>query len=185
LFEPYLRTLHLTAFPNTYPFARFHLSHAGPTDVDFLVEVEAQRSDGTSETVSLPTTPLQPLIRLRRFQALANATGTLASGEIGDAATSVLPKAIAGSILRQQGADAGAIRVRSLGLPNLEETTSLADIARAARENTADIYEAQVIVGPSGVELLRKSTTLEVAPIESGPPATGDRPAATPGASQP
>jgi hypothetical protein len=46
---------------------------------------------------------------------------------------------------------------------------NLSTLAEAARENVNNVYEAQVIVSPTGVELLRKSTTLEVAPVERGP----------------
>lgn len=183
LFEPYLRNLHLTALPNSYPFARFHLTHAGATDVDFTIEIEAQRADGTTDVVALPPTPLQPLVRFRRYQALVNATGSLATGEMGDAVISILPKTIAGSVLRHENADGGVIRIRSLGLPSFDDIGSLAAMARAARENVSDVYEAQVIVSPDSVELLRKATTLEIAPVEAGnrgaaPAPTSSAPAA-------
>ncbi len=111
---------------------------------------------------------------LRRYQALANAAGTLATGDEGDAASNILPKAIAASVLKHHEAEGGTIRVRALGLPDIDEVTSLADIERAARDNVSTVYEAQVIVGPTSVELLRKSTTLEAAPVESRsrPPTT-------------
>ena len=72
------------------------------TDVDFRSRSTSQRADGSTEACHCPSRPLQPLVRLRRYQALANATGTLASGEMGDAAASILPKAIAASVLRQR-----------------------------------------------------------------------------------
>lgn len=180
VFAPYLRNLHLTALPTSYPFARFHLTFAGQSDVDFSVEVDAQRADGSSETVTIPQTPLQPLVRWRRYQALANAAGTLASGDMGDAASSILPKAIAGGVLRSENASGGAIRIRALGLPGENSIEDLAAVARAGKENVSDVYEAQVILGPAGVELLRKSTTLETAPIENGPPASVPPAAAPP-----
>jgi hypothetical protein len=180
VFAPYLRNLHLTALPTSYPFARFHLTFAGESDVDFSVEVDAERADGSSETVTLPQTPLQPLVRWRRYQALANAAGTLASGDMGDTATSILPKAIAGGVLRSENATGGAIRIRSFGVPDENALGSLEAIARAAKENVSNVYEAQVILSPAGVELLRKSTTLDSAPIESGPRATVPPAAAPP-----
>ena len=61
--------------------------------------------------------------------------------------------------------------------------TNLAALAQAARENVSNVYEAQVIVGPPGVELLRKSTTLEVAPVEGERRA--HRAVPPPGATQP
>jgi len=166
LFAPYLRNLHLTALPVSYPFARLHLSHATETDADFAVQVDVAGADGKNQTVTLPPDGLWPLVRFRRYQDLANATGTLASGEPGDAVTNVLPKVVGGAILREHGATGGVIRVEALGLPDPENAVSLAAIAKAARERVTNVYEAQVIVTPSSVELLRKSTTLEVAPVE-------------------
>jgi len=169
LFAPYLRNLHLTAYPVSYPFARYHLTHAASSDVDFVVEVDVQKSDGSTQTVTLPPAPLQPLVRFRRYQALANATGTLASGELDEAAASILPKVIAGSIIKREQAVGGTLRIKALGLSNVEDMTNLAAVRRAAEQNQTTIYEAQVIVGPAGVELLKKSTTLEVAPIQGAP----------------
>jgi hypothetical protein len=169
LFEPYLRNLHLTAFPVSYPFARYHLTHAGPGDIDFSVEVDVDEPDGSTKTVTIPAA-LQPLVRFRRYQALANAAGALASDEFGDdAGASILPKAIAASVLKRHEAGGGIVRIRAHGLPELEDMANLATLAQAARENVSNAYEAQVIVGPTGVELLRKSTTLEVAPVERVP----------------
>ncbi|MEX0677280.1 MAG: hypothetical protein WD063_09405 [Pirellulales bacterium] len=169
LFEPYLRNLHLTAFPVSYPFARFHLTHADPGDVDFSVEVDLQKSDRSTETVTIPR-PLQPLVRFRRYQALANASGTLVSAEFGDEAiASILPKAMAASVLKRHEAGGGGVRIRAHGLPEVDDMANLATLAQAARENVRNVYEAQVIVSPSGVELLRKSSTLEAAPVERAP----------------
>jgi hypothetical protein len=184
LFEPYLRNLHLTAFPTTYPFARFHLTFAGESDVDYSVEVDALRADGTTETITLPPTPLQPLVRWRRYQALANTAGIVASGDLGDAASSILPKAIAGGVLREQNASGGAIRIRAFGVPDENAVDSLEATARVARENVTDVYDAEVILGPSGVELLKKSTTLDSAPIENRP-ASGSAAPAQPDGKQP
>jgi len=166
VFQPYLRNLHLTALPNSYPFARFHLSHAGETDVDFRVEVTPRGVNDPEAAFELPAAPLQPLVRLRRYQALANATGTLGSGELGDAVPSILPKTIAAYALQQLGVQGGEIRIQALGPPDFEQLNNITTIERASRENVNNVYEAQVILGPSGVELLRKATTLEIAPIE-------------------
>jgi hypothetical protein len=169
LFEPYLRNLHLTALPVSYPFARYHLTHAGPGDVDFSIEIDVDKPDGSTETVTIPAA-LQPLVRFRRYQALANAAGTLASDEFGDeAAASILPKAIAASVLKRHEAGGGIVRIRAHGLPEIEDMANLATLAQAARDNVNNVYEARVIVSPTGVELLRQSTTLEAAPVERFP----------------
>jgi len=169
LFAPYLRNLHLTAFPYSYPFARYHLTHTSPSDVDFSIEIDVEKRDGSKETVTIPGASLQPLVRFYRYQALANATGTLASGELADeASASILPKTIAESVLKRHDAAGGTIRLRAHGLAGADDMASLTTLTRAGRENVSTAYEAQLIVGPGGVELLRKSTTLEVAPVERG-----------------
>ncbi len=167
LFEPYLRNLHLATLPKSYPFARFHLGHGMSSDVDFVIEVDVPQADGTTQTISLPDAPLEPQVRLRRYQALANAVGTLATGQAGDDNAGLLPKSLAAAILREHGASHGVIRVRALGIPDENYQGGFEAIARAARENVTDVYEANVIVSDTSVELLRKSTTLEIAPIEN------------------
>src|SRR5262249_34872444 len=128
-------------------------------------------------------------VRYRRYQALANAAGTLASGEEGSQSAGILARAIAGSVVKRAGASEGSIRIRAHWLPELENFSNLDALKRAAREDAGNVYEAQVLAGPDGVELLRKSATLEVAPVEntrsrkSG--ATGKSPAANPRPSQP
>jgi hypothetical protein len=167
LFAPYLRNLHLTSFPVTYPFARYHLTHASPSDVDFSIEIDVDKPDGSKETVTIPPPSLQPLVRFYRYQALANAAGTLAGGELADdASASILPKTIAASVLKRRDATGGVIRIRAHGLTDAADMASLTTLAQAGREKLNTAYEAQLIVGPAGVELLRKSTTLEVAPVE-------------------
>jgi hypothetical protein len=178
LFAPYLRNLHLTAYPVSYPFARYYLTHSLPTDVDFSCEVEFTNSDGAVEKVSIPMTGLQPLVRLRRYQAIANAAGTLADAEANEDFNSILPKAIAGSILKRRGATQGTVKLLAHYLPQLED---MGEIAAGRREPPVTvIYEAQVFTSGGNVELLKKSTTLEVAPVETRPAKpSGPKPAPT------
>jgi hypothetical protein len=89
--------------------------------------------------------------------------GTLAEGEGSDELGGVLPKAVAGAIIKEAGATQGTLHCRAHFLPQLE-TMGTPEAARAPTQN--DVYEAQVFVSPGGVELLKKSTTLEVAPVE-------------------
>lgn len=168
LFAPYLRMFHLTAYPVSYPFARYHLTHALPTDVDFTCEVEFE-ANGQAQTVTIPQRPLWPLIRSRRYQALANATGTLADEEGDEDLGGILPRAIAASVLRSYGATQGTFRCRAHYLPQLEQMPEVAAGKREALENYRVTYEAQVIAQGGVVELLKKSRTLEVAPVETSP----------------
>jgi hypothetical protein len=202
LFQPYLRNLHLSPFPVTYPFARFHLTHGNESDIDFSIEVDVPETDGSNRTVTIPPQTLQPLVRYRRYQALANAAGTLAVGEVPSDASGVLPKAIAGSVLRRAGATGGLVRIKGFALAELDSSAAITPYASAEPPVIRDIYDAQVIVTPTSIELLRKAATLEVAPVEgarrsgaSGPtapakakPAADAKPAVDakpPGTSQP
>lgn len=168
VFAPYLRALHLTAYPATYPFARYHLTHASPTDVDFTCEVDYQTPEGP-QTVTIPARPLWPRIRQRRYQALANATGYLTDEEADEDLGGVLPRAIAGSVLKSHGATEGTFRCRAHYLPLLEQMGEVDAGRQGPLENFRVTYEAQVIAAGGTVELLKKSTTLEVAPIETRP----------------
>jgi hypothetical protein len=165
-FGPYLRTLHLAVFPVTYPFARYHLTHASPSDVDFSCEVEIKNKNGSAEKITLPDLTLQPLVRYRRYQAMVNAMGSLAEGESNEELGSILPRAIAGSILKQRDAAQGTIRCRAHYLPAIETMASTQPGGRGPADNYRDVYEAQVFASGGGIELLKKSTTLEVAPVE-------------------
>ena len=165
-FAPYLRQLHLAVFPVTYPFARYHLTLAAPSDVDFSCEVDITSKDGSVEKVTMPDPTLQPLVRYRRYQAMVNAMGSLAEGEGNEELGSILPRAIAGSILIRRGATQGTIHCRAHYLPQIETIGSTESGRREPAENARDVYEAQVFATAGGVELLKKSTTLEVAPVE-------------------
>ncbi len=169
LFAPYLRNLHLTAVPASYPFARFHLTHNTSSDVDFSCEIDSAGPAGTSEKSILPQPGLWPAVRWRRYQNLANATGALASDEANDEFGSILPRAIAGSVLKRGGASQGTFRCRAHYLPEIDEMDDVVADNRGPLEKYATTYEAQVFISSSGVELLKKSTTLEVAPVESAP----------------
>jgi hypothetical protein len=184
LFDPYLRNLHLTAYPVSYPFARYHLTHALPSDVDYVCQIEFQDAAGVAHTETIPPAGLRLPIRSRRYQLLANATGTLADDEAFEEIAGILPKAIAGSILRQHGASAGVFKCRAHEVPFLEDMGNVESGRRQVLANYRDVYEAQVLVSAERVDLLRKSQTLEVAPVErgargpsaSGQPGTNQRP---------
>jgi hypothetical protein len=169
LFDPYLRNLHLTAYPASYPFARYQLTHALPTDVDFSCRVEYPAADGQEQSITIPQSDLQPPIRRRRYQGLFNAAGTLAEDESNEDAAGILPKAIGGSILKQHQAKQGTIRLRAHYLPEIEDMADIQSGRRDPRANDRDVYEAQVFVTGARVDVLRKATTLEVAPVESAP----------------
>ncbi len=94
---PYSSTLNFDLRPNVYPSGRFYLTHAEVSDVDFSVEIEGTLPDGTVEKTSLPTPGLWPG-QWRRYQALANAAGAMATSEDVEP---VLLRSLAGSILKR------------------------------------------------------------------------------------
>ncbi len=177
LFDPYLRNLHLTALPVSYPFARYHLTHALPADVDFTCRV---RFDGVhgEESVVLPPAGLTLPIRTRRYQRLVNAAGELASSEEAVDAAAILPKAIGGSILQQNGVPQGSLTLTAHYLPELEDMPAVDAGDGKPLENYSNVYEADVLVNDGQVDILKKSETLEVAPSESSPPRRPRSPAA-------
>ena len=166
LFDPYLRNLHFTAHQVSYPVARYYLTHALPTDVDFTCQVDFSGPDGALQQVTIPPAGLQPPIRARRYQAIANAAGTMVDPEGNEDLASILPKALAGAVLKQHGAAQGNIRVRANYIPQIEDMGEVAAGRRTPPTN--DVYEAKVFVTGNSVELLKKANKLEVAPVQPG-----------------
>ncbi|HEX4143014.1 MAG TPA: hypothetical protein VHY91_05650 [Pirellulales bacterium] len=178
LLAPYLATLNFDLNPNRYPTGRFYLTHDLPVDVDAVIRVDATLPDGTEHSLTIPEPGLWPPERRRHYQALANAASTLVED---DDYQAVLPKAIAGAVLRSWGASTGTVRVeRHLPL-QLEEAQS-GDANRAnpfGSSRYSTIYEAKVLVSPSGqVDLAKKVAAGEVAPVDKKATgkATGDGP---------
>jgi hypothetical protein len=64
------------------PTARYYLTHGKPTDVDFVVEIDARKKDGTAEKVTIPPSNLWPHQRYLRYQMLANAIGSLSGNDL-------------------------------------------------------------------------------------------------------
>ncbi len=162
---PYLRTLDFDLIHNYASPARLHQTHGQENDVDFSCVVTAIQPDSGSTTVTFPPADVWPGQRVQRYQALVNVMGSLASNPELDSA---LPKAFAASVLPQAGAKRGEVRVRSHILPTTEDFTS----PRASRRDplSADyyrtVYEAKVLVGREGVNLLKNVAKGEVAPVE-------------------
>lgn len=166
-FGTYLQTLNF----DFYNSARLYLTHASPTDIDFSIEVSSKNAQGETETLTIPPAGLFPAQRTQRYQALANAAGNLATGEqIDEEMAAVLPKSIAASLLARQGATSGTVRVKAHYLMAIEdfESTTIArrDPFDPSRYTTS--YEAQVLVRPDGVDLLKTSAAGEVAPVDKG-----------------
>jgi hypothetical protein len=143
--------------------------------LDFSCEVDVKSASGEDAKVVIPPPGLWPPIRYRRYQNLANAVGSLVNNQATDESfASILPKAIAGAVLRQHDAKQGTFRCRAHYLPELSAMATVTATKREPLENFGNVYEAQVFAAANGsVDLLKKSTTLEVAPVETTPKRTG------------
>lgn len=169
---PYLKVLDIDPVHSYPSLARWHLTHfqAGdtqPVDVDFRVEITSQGEDGKEEVVTIPPPGIWPPQRLRRYQSLANVMGCVVGNE---ELEGLLPKAIAGSILRQAGSRRGKIRILAHDLPSMEDLDSDRPERRDPNSSAYRrvVYEAQVLVGRDSVNLLKTSAAGEVAPVERG-----------------
>jgi len=157
---PYLQTLNFdVGHVNYRNEARYYLSQGTESDTDYILEVGATSSDGTTHTFSLPEPTVWPGQRYRQ-QVLANVTGRLTGRD--DVQLELL-RAVAGRILKDQDATRGNVRCRSRNLPDLPEPG--AAVQQPAIE-FATAMEAQVIVTGNEVDLLKKSQSAgEVAPV--------------------
>lgn len=158
LFEPYLNNLYLSPTHSTYPFARYYLTHAAQSDVDFSCEVDVEGTD--SETLVVPDSGLWPGVRFRRYQALANVAGYLSQAEGDDNLAGILPKTIAAGVLGQRGEKQGVVRVRAHFLAPIDAP------AKADRGPLTTQYEAEVFSSGDHFDLHKRSAKFEVAPLE-------------------
>ena len=156
---PYLTTLNFDLNPNAYPTGRFYLTHELPTDFDAVIHVDAKMPDGSERSITIPEPGLWPPERRRHYQALANAASTVVES---DDYQAVLPKSIAGAILRSWGASSGTVRIERNSPPSDADRSNP---FRSFQHST--IYEAHVLVSPSGqVDLVKKAAAGEVAPVD-------------------
>jgi hypothetical protein len=163
----YTRTLN---FDLTHVFpavARLHLTHAGPSDVDFTITGTANLKGGTKQPWQLPRPGLFPPIRANRDQALANVVGGLMDEE-NDEQESLLPLALASAELRKAGAKSGSITVTAHYLLELEDLNA----PETNRRNPFDasyfrnVFQANVIAERNGrFSLLKSVGKGEVAPV--------------------
>lgn len=170
---PYLHTFN---FGLTHVYdapARLHLTHAGPSDVDFRISGETKGPNGTSRTWQIPRDGLFPPIRYHRDQSLANVVGGLMTRE-DEELEAVLPRTIATAELKRSNAQSGTVKVTAHFLQELEDLTASETSRRDPFDASyyRDVFDARAIAGPlGGVDLLKSSAKGEVAPVTgaSGP----------------
>jgi hypothetical protein len=181
---PYLKTFNFDLTHTYASPAKLHLTHGSATDIDFSVEIIAHHADAESETIVIPPAGLLPPQRSRRYQALANVMGSLVGNEEVEA---MLPKTVAGAILRQAGSKRGTIRIKAHYLATMDDLSSSKPERRDPLGPAfySTVYEAQVLVSKDSVNLLKSAAVGEVAPVErsgrpsgntKGTPAGGNRP---------
>lgn len=171
--SPYLRTLNFD-LTHVYPaVARLHLTHAAPTDVDFTITGTARLPDGKTVDWKLPRSGLIPAIRSQRDQYLANTVGGLTDRE-SEELEAILPRAMAAAELRRSNARSGSIKVTAHYLPELEDLGGT-DASRRNPDDPSyfrDVYDADALLGPGGIDLLKKAAKGEVAPLTGASTAT-------------
>jgi hypothetical protein len=162
---PYIRTFN---FDLTHVFpavARLHLTHAGPSDVDFTISGTVRLPDKQTVDWTLPRKGLRPAIRAQRDQYLANTIGSLMDRE-SEEQEAILPRAVAAAELHRHNAKSGSIKVTAHFLQEIEDIGG-SDVSRRDPNNPSffrDVFEADAI-GPGNVDLLKKSAKGEVAPL--------------------
>ena len=167
LLAPYLATLNFDLNPNAYPI--------GPVLSDPRTADRRRRRASIStpscpmaseRSITIPEPGLWPPERRRHYQALANAASTLVES---DEYQAVLPRAIAGAVLRSWGATSGSVRIER-HLPLQMEEVASSDRSRSdpfSPRHYSTVYEAHVLVSPSGqVDLVKKVAAGEVAPVD-------------------
>jgi hypothetical protein len=163
---PYLRTFN---FDLTHVFpavARLHLSHAGPSDIDFTITGTVRLPDKQSADWTLPRKGLRPAIRAQRDQYLANTIGSLTDRE-SEEQEAILPRTVAAAELRRHSAKSGSFKVTAHFLQEIEDIGG-SEVNRRNPEDASffrDVFEANVLLGPGGVDLLKKAAKGEVAPL--------------------
>ena len=165
LLSPYNAALSFDVFHLYYGGSRWHLTHGAPTDVDYTVVVETKMHDGSVRTTTVPPPDVQPPIRRRRYQALANAIGSAAGNEQLEI---ILPRTVAGSLIKRADAKRGTVTVRAF-TPGPQDVYTDEYLLRSPFNATAStVFAADVLVEGGQVDVVKKASALEVAPAQGG-----------------
>jgi hypothetical protein len=174
--SPYARSFNFDLVHAFNAPARLHLTHAGPTDLDFIVRGEANAPQGAAVAWEIPRAGLIPPYRRLRDQNLANTLGQLTDRE-DEELESILPRAVAGAEMAKAGAKSGTIRIVAHYLQQPEDMTSPTTSRRDPFDASyfSNVFEARVLAAPGGsVDLLKTSTSArDVAPVTRPASPTG------------
>ena len=166
VFAPYTQSLKIDVVPPYYGGTRWHLTHAGDSDVDYSILVEGKLPGGKTEKVTFPSAKGWPLIAWRRQQTLADIAGNLSEDENRHGELATLLGPIAGDLLRQMGTTDGTVTVRKHLLASMENLKSPnrneSDPSAATYFLTP--YAATILFEGDQVQLLKQTAQGENAP---------------------
>jgi hypothetical protein len=166
LLAPYNQTLSFDLTYRTYPTARLYWTHGAADDVDFTIEVEFRSPDNRQPlaTHTVPDPGLAPGVRRWRYQALANAAGTLAGNEDYENA---IPRGVVGGLLSEQGQTRATVRLRGHNLLTRENAASSrpADRDPFAPSRYTQAYEADAKLVGGRAQLVKSASARETAPV--------------------
>lgn len=171
---PYLRTFNFDLAHGFPAPARLFLTHAGPTDIDYIVTGTVRQPDHKTAEWRLPRSGVLPLIRAQRDQYLANTIGSLTDGQMEEQLEAVLPRAVAGAELKRHGGKSGTLKITAHYLQEVDALGG-SEVNRRNPNDPSyfrDTFEANVLLGPSGVDVLKKAAKGEVAPLTGASGAT-------------
>ena len=154
LVRPYLQLLSMD-LAYTYNLT-FGVGDNLVNDAELWIQVQLNTPSGPQEVI-LPVTGRQPRQRFRRAESLVRTAASL----IGQTdRESILPAAIAASLVHRYGATGGSLRIVRRELP--------LNAFMTAPRTERTMYEARMIVAGGQVELFKSEAASESAPAATG-----------------
>lgn len=151
LVVPYLQTLLMDL---SYSFnLTFGPSDTDASDAESWIEIDLT-TPGGPKRLQLPPPGIEPRQRQRHYESLVR---TAAAQMANPNRESVLPAAIARSLVRQYGATGGTIRIVRNTLPD--------EPFRPFTPAQRTLYEARILVAAGQVELFKTEAASESAPV--------------------
>lgn len=139
------------------------LLEAAPEDTDHLFEVELGRGEESPLHVRLPARGMQPPLRRKRYQRLAVNTAMLVED---DTLAGLIPRAVAGRLVYETGADSGRIACRRVYPRPMDawESSNPQALDPYGPAYLRTVVEYELIVQSGQVEVLKREAAQDVAP---------------------
>lgn len=164
--EPYIALTGLD-WPYTYFLMLNPLRNERPT-WDLQIEVNLQKADGTSETLTFPDLQHMRGPRQHRYERLVSAATEMLQAS---SMESKIPEGIVRGLVKEKKATGGTIRIRGKTAPEREFEPFPSEHA------PQPLYEARILVAGNNVSLFKLDSATESAPASRG---TGPRPSTPP-----